>query len=80
MVHDKVLKLAKCQGTENVADALTKSVPGQTLAKHHKYLLGTHVPFKTYLVKHRAYPWGSRVPFQAMSAALASASAVAAAA
>eukprot|EP00961_Rhodomonas_salina_P041554 559249-Rhodomonas_salina.1 len=80
MVRDKVLKLAKCPGTENVTDALTKSVPGPTLAKHREYLLGTHVPFKTYSVKHLAYPWGSRVPFQAMSAALASASAVAAAA
>eukprot|EP00961_Rhodomonas_salina_P301621 3940542-Rhodomonas_salina.3 len=53
MVCDKVLKLAKCPGTENVADALTKSVPGPTLAKHSEYLLGTHVPFKTYSVKHR---------------------------
>eukprot|EP00961_Rhodomonas_salina_P239555 3236260-Rhodomonas_salina.1 len=61
MVCDKVLKLAKCPGTENVADALTKSVPGPTLAKHREYLLGTHVQFKTYSVKHRAHPWGSRV-------------------
>ena len=46
MVRDKVLKLAKVPGTENVADALTKSLPAPTLHKHWEYLLGTRTPFQ----------------------------------
>ena len=45
LVRDKVVKLFKCPGTENVADALTKNVPGPTLAKHRQWMLGTHIPF-----------------------------------
>eukprot|EP00961_Rhodomonas_salina_P069833 937374-Rhodomonas_salina.2 len=48
MVRDKVLRLEKCAGTQNVADALTKSVPGPTLAKHRAFFLGSRAHFKAH--------------------------------
>eukprot|EP00961_Rhodomonas_salina_P016632 224231-Rhodomonas_salina.1 len=48
LVNDGVLKLVKVQGVDNVADALTKSVPFPTLDKHRKYLWGSGVLFSTY--------------------------------
>eukprot|EP00961_Rhodomonas_salina_P001756 24278-Rhodomonas_salina.1 len=45
LVNDGVLKLVKVPGVDNVADALTKSVPFPTLDKHRKYLWGSGVPF-----------------------------------
>eukprot|EP00961_Rhodomonas_salina_P093577 1259041-Rhodomonas_salina.4 len=50
LVKDGVLKLVKVPGVDNVADALTKSVPFPTLEKHRKYLWGSGVPFTTYWV------------------------------
>jgi len=38
MVRDGILKLQKCLGLQNVADALTKSLPSQSFHKHHTYL------------------------------------------
>jgi len=81
MVKDKILRLLKCPGTSNVADALTKSVPGPTLAKHRPWLLGTDKVFTcassilahlaTFMSpKHIQFPYGSRVPFHACFAAL----------
>ena len=40
MVQDGVLKLRKCAGTQNVADAFTKSLPGPSFIKHSAYMWG----------------------------------------
>eukprot|EP00961_Rhodomonas_salina_P027656 373724-Rhodomonas_salina.1 len=45
MVRDGIVKLIKVQGTENVADALTKSLPAPAFEKHHTYLWGSGIPF-----------------------------------
>eukprot|EP00961_Rhodomonas_salina_P280708 3791931-Rhodomonas_salina.1 len=45
MVRDSVVKLIKVPGTENVADALTKSLPAPAFEKHRTYLWGPGVPF-----------------------------------
>jgi hypothetical protein len=34
LVRDGLVKLVKCAGTHNIADALTKSLPAPTLHKH----------------------------------------------
>ncbi len=52
MVRDKVLRLVKCAGTQNVADALTKSLPAQTLHQHREYMWGSRVPFSAFFVRH----------------------------
>eukprot|EP00961_Rhodomonas_salina_P134027 1803276-Rhodomonas_salina.2 len=51
LVHDGVMKLVKCAWTENVADALTKSVPFPTLEKHRSYLWGSGVPFSAFWIR-----------------------------
>ena len=48
LVRDGHVKLLKCAGTQNVADALTKSVPRPALAKHRQYMWGTRVPFSAF--------------------------------
>eukprot|EP00961_Rhodomonas_salina_P159706 2150759-Rhodomonas_salina.1 len=48
MVQEGVLKLIKVDGTKNVTDALTKSVPFPVLVKHREYLLGTRTPFQAF--------------------------------
>eukprot|EP00961_Rhodomonas_salina_P076599 1028392-Rhodomonas_salina.1 len=45
MVRDGVIKLVKVPGTENVADALTKSLRAPSFEKHSTYLWGSGVPF-----------------------------------
>ena len=50
LVNDGVLKLHKVPGVDNVADALTKSVPFPVLEKHREYLWGSGVPFSALLV------------------------------
>eukprot|EP00961_Rhodomonas_salina_P143258 1927796-Rhodomonas_salina.1 len=45
MVRDGIVKLIKVPGTENVADALTKSLPAPAFEKHRTYLWGLGVPF-----------------------------------
>eukprot|EP00961_Rhodomonas_salina_P233118 3149756-Rhodomonas_salina.1 len=50
MVRDKLLKLRKCAGTQNVADALTKSLPAPSFVKHREYLFGSWVPFEAFYV------------------------------
>ena len=44
MVRNKILKLKKVAGMQNVADALTKSLPSPAFLKHRKYLWGTDEP------------------------------------
>eukprot|EP00961_Rhodomonas_salina_P210867 2847427-Rhodomonas_salina.1 len=51
LVRDGIIKLVKCAGVNNVADALTKSVPFPTLEKHRKYMWGSGVPFTALWVK-----------------------------
>ena len=41
-------KLLKCAGPQNVADALTKSLPRPALAKHRQYMWDTRIPFSTF--------------------------------
>ncbi len=48
MVRDKIVKLRKCAGTHNVADALTKSLPSPSYVKHRAYLQGSRVPFEAF--------------------------------
>eukprot|EP00961_Rhodomonas_salina_P194154 2621596-Rhodomonas_salina.2 len=55
-VRDKLLRLKKCAGTQNVADALTKSLPGPSFLKHRPYLFGSRVPFKAFRVSVGARP------------------------
>ena len=38
----------KCAGPQNVADALTKSLPRPALAKHRQYTWGTRIPFSAF--------------------------------
>ena len=45
LVCDGLMKLIKCAGTHNVADALTKSLPGPSHEKHGLYLRGSLRPF-----------------------------------
>eukprot|EP00961_Rhodomonas_salina_P195775 2642838-Rhodomonas_salina.1 len=46
LVQDGVMTLVKCAGTHNVADALTKSLPGSALSTHRPYLTGTRTEYK----------------------------------
>ena len=50
LVQEGIVKLVKCAGTHNVADALTKSVPFPILEKHREYLFGSSVPFSAFWV------------------------------
>ena len=47
LVRDGLMKLIKCAGTHNVADALTKSLPGTSHEKHGLYLCGSLPPFNS---------------------------------
>jgi hypothetical protein len=48
LVRDKTMVLVKCAGVKNVADALTKSLPGPSFSLHCPYLLGTPVKYKAF--------------------------------
>eukprot|EP00961_Rhodomonas_salina_P075756 1016671-Rhodomonas_salina.1 len=50
LVNDKVMLLVKCAGTCNVADALTKSLPGPAWNLHRPYLTGTRVEYKAFFI------------------------------
>eukprot|EP00961_Rhodomonas_salina_P086869 1168304-Rhodomonas_salina.1 len=56
MVRDKLLKLRKCAGTQNVANALTKSLPAPSFLKHCEYLFGSRIPFEAFRVSIGATP------------------------
>jgi len=47
-VRDGILKLIKCAGPQNVADANTKSLPGPAFIKHREHMWGTRVPFQAF--------------------------------
>eukprot|EP00961_Rhodomonas_salina_P120437 1620903-Rhodomonas_salina.1 len=40
--------LVKCSGTHNIADALTKSLPGPAWTTHSPYLTGTCCKYKVF--------------------------------
>jgi hypothetical protein len=42
------VKLIKCAGTQNVADALTKSLPRPAFHKHREFLEGTAQSFSAF--------------------------------
>eukprot|EP00961_Rhodomonas_salina_P225378 3047327-Rhodomonas_salina.1 len=44
------MTLVKCSGTKNVADALTKSLPGPAWNLHCPYLTGTRVEYQAFFV------------------------------
>jgi len=48
MVRDGSVKLIKCAGTQNVADALTKSLPRPAFHKHREFLKGTAQSFSSF--------------------------------
>ena len=56
MVRSKTLVLKKCAGTQNVADALTKSLPSPSFIKHRTYLWGSRVPFEAFRVACHGVP------------------------
>jgi hypothetical protein len=51
MVCEELIKLKKCAGTHNVADALTKSLPAPAFYKHRPWLTGTLQEYKAFSVK-----------------------------
>ena len=55
MVRDGSVKLIKCAGTQNVADALTKSLPRPAFHKHREFLKGTAQSFSAYKPGMPAY-------------------------
>jgi len=48
MVRDGSVKLIKCAGTQNVADALTKSLPRPAFHKHREFLKGIVQSFSAF--------------------------------
>eukprot|EP00961_Rhodomonas_salina_P124935 1683865-Rhodomonas_salina.1 len=56
--------LVKCAGTHNVADALTKSLPGLAWTMHRPYLTGTRHEYKAFfaglgITETSAVAWAS---------------------
>ena len=50
LVRDEQVKLIKCAGVNNVADALTKSLPAPAFGKHRPWLIGTQQQFEAFTV------------------------------
>ena len=48
LVREGHVKLLKCAGPQNVADALTKSIPRPAVVKHRQYIWGTRSPFSAF--------------------------------
>ena len=61
MVRDGAVKLIKCAGTQNVADALTKSLPKPVFHKHREFLHGTAQSFSAFFASARVSPVASYV-------------------
>eukprot|EP00961_Rhodomonas_salina_P198003 2671714-Rhodomonas_salina.1 len=59
MVRGTILKLKKVAGTQNVADALTKSLPSPSFYKHWEHLFGSRVPFEAFYVSIGALSYPS---------------------
>ena len=56
MVRDGAVKLLKCAGTQNVADALTKSLPKPAFHKHREFMQGTAQSFSAFFASAHASP------------------------
>ena len=56
MVRDGAVKLIKCAGPQNVADALTKSLPKPAFHKHREFLRGTSASFSVFYATAHATP------------------------
>jgi len=54
--RDGIVKLLKVAGTQNVADALTKSLPLQSFTKHRTYLWGTKQQFEAFHARVMGFP------------------------
>eukprot|EP00961_Rhodomonas_salina_P056824 763673-Rhodomonas_salina.1 len=50
LVKDWVMTLVKCTRTQNVADALTKSLPGPSWSLHSPFLTGTRQEYKVFFI------------------------------
>ena len=48
LVRDAHVKHIKCAGTQNVSDALTKSLARPAFEKHREHMWGTRVPFSAF--------------------------------
>ena len=48
LVRNGHVKLLKCAGPQNVADAVTKNLPRPALAKHRQYMWGTRISFSVF--------------------------------
>ena len=48
LVRDGHIKLVKCVGTQNVSDALPKTLPRPAFEKHKEYMIGTREPFTAF--------------------------------
>ena len=48
LVRDGHVKLVKCAGPKNVADAMTKSLPKPAYTSHREFMWGTRVPFSAF--------------------------------
>eukprot|EP00961_Rhodomonas_salina_P118396 1593735-Rhodomonas_salina.1 len=59
MIRDKLLRLRKCTGTQNVVDVLAKSLPEPSFTKHSEYLFGSRVPFEAFYVSIGELPVSS---------------------
>ena len=56
MVRDGKVKLVKCAGTQNVADALTKSLPKPAFHKHREFMQGTAQSFSAFFASAHVSP------------------------
>ena len=56
MVRDGAVKLIKCEGMQNVADALTKSLPKPAFHKHRDFLHDTAQSFSAFFASARVPP------------------------
>mmetsp|Transcript_29662 Transcript_29662/g.60919 ORF Transcript_29662/g.60919 Transcript_29662/m.60919 type:complete len:125 (-) Transcript_29662:439-813(-) len=59
LVRDGILRLMKCAGTHNVANALTKSLPAPTFNTHRPWLIGTPEEYKAFSISMGVWLPGS---------------------
>ena len=56
LVRDGAVKLVKCAGPKNVADALTKSLPKPAFHKHREFMQGTAQSFSAFFASAHVTP------------------------
>ncbi len=57
LVRDGHVKLVKCAGTQNVSDALTKSLERPAFEKQREDMWGTRVPFSAFFSTVEPLSW-----------------------